>query len=310
MTMPKPQRMDARAAAMMAALACLWGGTYVFAGYTLREVTPLTLVLTRLVIAAAILHGVRIAARVPMEVSLWPPLVVMALINNAIPFCLIFWAQTRIPAGLASILNAATPVFGVIVVHLFRQEAMTGNRIAGVVAGFAGVAVLLGQTAFADAGDTLAEAACLLGALFYAFSGAYARHALTGMPPLALAAGQLTAAAALVAPVALAVELPWTLPMPSLPILLAVLGLSVLSTALAYILFFHILARAGATNLLLVTFLSPVVAVLLGVALLGEALLIRHLAGFALIAIGLAAIDGRLIERQPGRWIGRWIGRA
>ncbi len=297
MTMPKPQRMDGVAALMLGALACLWGGTYVFAGYALREVTPITLVMTRLVIAAAILHAVRIGSGVALDAALWPRLAMMALLNNAIPFCLIFWAQTRISVGLASILNAATPVFGVIVAHLVRQEALTGNRIAGVVAGFAGVAVLVGPSALAGAGDWLAEGACLLAALSYAFSGAYARRALGGIPPLALAAGQLTASALMVAPVALLAEAPWTLPMPSPSVLAAVAGLSVFSTALAYILFFHVLARAGATNLLLVTFLIPIVAVLLGVALLGEELLLRHLAGFALIAAGLAAIDGRLLGR-------------
>lgn len=297
MTTPKPQRMDGAAALMLGALACLWGGTYVFAGFALREVTPLTLVMTRLLVAAVILHVVRIASGVELRPSLWPRLAVMALLNNAVPFCLIFWAQTRISVGLASILNAATPVLGVIVAHLCRQEALTGNRVAGVVAGFAGVAVLVGPSALAGAGDWLAEGACLLAALFYAFSGAYARAALGGIAPLALASGQLTASGLMVAPVALLLEAPWALPMPSPAVLAAVAGLSVFSTALAYILFFHVLARAGATNLLLVTFLIPVVAVLLGVVLLGEDLLLRHLAGFALIAVGLAAIDGRLLGR-------------
>lgn len=297
MTMARPQTMDAKAALMLGTLACLWGGTYLFVGVAVREVTPITLVLTRLVIASAILHAVRHAAGVAQPAALWPRLLVMALVNNAIPFCLIFWAQTRIPVGLASILNAATPVFGVIVAHLARQERLTANRIGGVLAGFAGVAVLIGPSAFAGAGDVWAEGACLAAAFSYGISGAYARARLGGIPPLALAAGQLTAAIVLVAPVALIVEAPWRLSFPSPPVLGAVLALSVFSTALAYILFFRILARAGATNLLLATFLIPIVAVLLGVVLLGEALLLRHLAGFALVALGLVAIDGRLIGR-------------
>lgn len=297
MATPHAQKIDGHTALMLGVLACLWGGTYFFVGLAVREVTPLTLVLSRLVIAALVLHAVCIAAGVAMPPELWPRLAVMALLNNAIPFSLIFWAQTIIPAGLASILNAATPVFGVIVAALVRQERLTAKRGLGVVAGFAGVAVLVGPSALAGAGNLWPELACLAATLSYAFSTAFARAALAGVAPLVLAAGQLTAAAVLVAPLALLVEAPWSLPLPSAPVLAAAAALGVFSTALAYILFFRILARAGSTNLLLVTFLIPVVAVLLGVALLGEALLPRHVAGFLLIAAGLAAIDGRLLRR-------------
>ncbi|MCU0984308.1 MAG: DMT family transporter [Acetobacteraceae bacterium] len=297
MSTPTAQTIDGPTALMLGALACLWGCTYFFVGFAVREVTPLTLVLSRLAIAALVLHAVRIASGVAMPAALWPRLAVMALLNNAIPFSLIFWAQTIIPAGLASILNAATPVFGVIVAALVRQERLTANRALGVVAGFAGVAVLVGPSALAGAGSLWPELACLAATLSYAFSTAYARVALSGVAPLVLAAGQLTASSVLVAPLALAVEAPWALPLPSAPVLAAALALGVFSTALAYILFFRILARAGSTNLLLVTFLIPIVAVLLGVALLDEALLSRHLGGFALIAAGLAAIDGRLLRR-------------
>lgn len=295
--MQKPQTLDGPAALMLGTLACLWGGTYFFVGFAVREVTPLTLVLSRLVLAAALLHGVRAVSRIAMPSHLWPSLVLMALMNNAIPFSLIFWAQTRLPAGLASILNAATPVFGVIVAHLAGQERLSGNRVAGVLAGFAGVAVLVGPSALAGAGDWLAELACLAATLSYALSTSYARRRFDGVSPLVLAAGQLTAAAAIVGPAALVLEAPWRLPMPTAATIAAGLALGVFSTALAYLLFFRIIARAGPTNLNLVTFLIPIVAVLLGAAFLGEALLPRHLAGFALIAAGLAAIDGRLLRR-------------
>jgi drug/metabolite transporter (DMT)-like permease len=232
-----------------------------------------------------------------MPPGLWPALALMALMNNAIPFSLIFWAQTRIPAGLASILNALTPVLGVIVTHLAGQERLTAGRVVGVGAGFSGVAVLIGPSAFAGAGDLWAELACLAATLSYAISTTYARRRFVGVAPLVLACGQLTAAAVIMTPVALALEAPWRLPVPSAPTLAAAAALGVFSTALAYLLFFRIIARAGATALNLVTFLIPIVAVLLGAALLGEVLLLRHLAGFALIAAGLAAIDGRLFRR-------------
>jgi drug/metabolite transporter (DMT)-like permease len=297
MPTPAAQTIDGPTALMLGVLACLWGGTYFFVGFAVREVTPLTLVLSRLVIASVLLHGVRLASGVRMPPSLWPALALMALMNNAIPFSLIFWAQTRIPAGLASILNALTPVLGVIVTHLAGQERLTAGRVVGVGAGFSGVAVLIGPSAFAGAGDLWAELACLAATLSYAISTTYARRRFVGVAPLVLACGQLTAAAVIMTPVALALEAPWRLPVPSAPTLAAAAALGVFSTALAYLLFFRIIARAGATALNLVTFLIPIVAVLLGAALLGEVLLLRHLAGFALIAAGLAAIDGRLFRR-------------
>lgn len=293
-----PPTLDPASALMLGALACLWGGTYVLVGIAVREVTPLTLVLSRLVLGAAALHLVRAARGLAVPPPLWPRLAVMAFVNNAVPFCLIFWAQTRIPAGLASILNAATPAFSVLVAHLARQEGLSANRLGGVLAGFLGVAVLIGPVAFAGGGDVWAELACLGAALSYAVSGAYARARLSGIPPLVLAAGQLTAAAAMVAPAALALEAPWTLPVPSMRAIGAMLALALASTALACLLFFRILARAGATNLLLVTFLIPVVAVLLGALILGETLGLRECSGFLLIAVGLAAIDGRLLRRS------------
>jgi drug/metabolite transporter (DMT)-like permease len=294
---PPAPTIDLASALMLGALACLWGGTYVLVGIAVREVTPLTLVLSRLVLGAAALHLVRLAQGVEVPPTLWRRVAVMALLNNAIPFALIFWAQTRIPAGLASILNAATPAFTVIVAHLAAQERLAANRVGGVVVGFLGVAVLIGPAALAGGGDLPAELACLGAALSYALSGAFARARLAGIPPLALASGQLTAAAAMVAPLALAIERPWTLPMPSPEATAAVLGLAFASTAVAYLLFFRILARAGATNLLLVTFLIPIVAVGLGALMLGEAPGPCEAAGFALIAAGLAAIDGRLLRR-------------
>lgn len=297
MATPTAETIDGPTTLMLGTLACLWGGTYFFVGVAVREVTPLTLVLSRLVIASAVLHAVRLASGVRMPPDLWGALALMALINNAIPFSLIFWAQTRIPIGLASILNGLTPVFGVIVTHLARQERMTAGRVAGVAAGFCGVAVLVGPSAFAGAGDLWAELACLVATLSYALSTTYARWRFAGVDPLVLAAGQLSAAAVIVTPAALVLEAPWRLPMPSASALAAAVALGVFSTALAYLLFFRIIARAGATALNLVTFLIPIVAVLLGALMLGEVLLPRHLAGFALIALGLAAIDGRLFRR-------------
>ena len=172
-------------------------------------------------------------------------------------------------------------------------------KIAALLAGLAGVAVLVGpDLLFADAG-LWGQVACLGAALSYAFAGVYGRRFRTmGIAPLEAAAGQVTASTALILPIMLIVERPWTLPaVPSPSVLAARAGLALLSTALAYVLYFRILAAAGATNLLLVTFLIPVTAILLGSLVLDEQLLVRQFAGMALIAVGLALVDGRTGRR-------------
>jgi drug/metabolite transporter (DMT)-like permease len=221
----------------------------------------------------------------------------MGVLNNVVPFTLIVWGQSHIASGVASILNATTPLFTVLVAHvLTAEERLTSARIAGVVLGLIGVAVMVGEAAIAALGvDVLAQLACLAAALSYAFAGIYGRRfKAMGVTPIATAAGQVTASSALLLPIMLLVDQPWTLPMPSMTAILALIGVAALSTALAYILYFRILATAGATNLLLVTFLIPVSAILLGVLVLGETLALKHVIGMALISLGLAAIDGRL----------------
>lgn len=285
--------------AMLFTLSVLWGGSFFFTRVALSALPPLTLVLLRVGLAALILNAVvpLSGSRMPREARAWGAFLGMGLLNNAVPFCLIVWGQTHIASGLAAILNATTPLFTVAAAHLLTSdERMTGNRLAGVLTGLAGVAVMVGPAVLAGLGtDLLAQVAVLGAALSYAFAGLFGRRfRRMGVPPLATAAGQVTASASVLLPVALVVDHPWTLPPPDAPVWGAVLGIAVLSTALAYVLYFRILATAGATNLLLVTFLIPVSAVLLGAWVLGERLAPQHFVGMALIAGGLAAIDGRL----------------
>jgi drug/metabolite transporter (DMT)-like permease len=224
----------------------------------------------------------------------------MGLLNNAIPFSLIVWGQTHIASGLASILNATTPLFTILIAHgLTTDERLSKGRIAGVLIGFAGVIVLIGPQALAGLGqDVMAQLAILGAAISYGFAAIFGRRfKRMGVPPLATAAGQVTASSLLLLPVALAVDRPWILAWPDLPVWAAILGLALLSTALAYVVFFRILASAGAVNLSLVTFLIPVSAILLGVAILGERLATTDFLGLALVGLGLAAIDGRLALR-------------
>lgn len=293
---------------LLISLSVLWGGSFFFVRVAVPEVPVFTLVLARVAIAAAVLLVVlRLAGQhLPRGRTAWTVLAVMAVLNNLIPFTLIFWGQTAMPAGLAAILNATTPLFGVVVMHLFSaDEKATPAKVAGVTVGFAGVVVLIGPSA-AGAGDAplWALGACLAGALSYAFSGLWGRRIKPlGLDPAATALGQLAVTSVLMLPVVMAVDRPWLMAMPGLGAVGAILGLAVLSTALAYIIFFRVLDSAGPTNLLLVTFLIPVSAIVLSGLFLGESLEARHFAGMALIGLGLAAIDGRLVRlaARPSR---------
>jgi drug/metabolite transporter (DMT)-like permease len=284
---------------LLATLSVLWGGSFFFAEVALAELRPLTVVLCRVGFAALVLVALVYATgrRLPCRASQWRAFFAMGGLNNLIPFILIVWGQTHIASGLASILNATTPVFTVVLAHLLtRDERMTPNRLAGVLLGLAGVAVMIGPEALEGLGPHLAAQLAVLGAaLSYAFAGIYGRR-FQGEPPLVVAAGQVTASSALVLPLALVVDRPWTVPLPGAETWAAIAGLAVLSTALAYVIFFRILAAAGATNLLLVTLLIPVSAILLGTLVLGERLEAGQLAGMAVIGLGLLAIDGRPLQ--------------
>ena len=298
--------MSARDWALLLTLSVLWGGSFFFVKVALTDLPPLTIVLARVGIAAATLTVVirAMGEALPRGAKAWLTLAVVALLNNLIPFSLIFSGQQALPSGLAAILNATTPLFTVVVMHLFTSdEKATPPKVAGLVLGFAGVVVLLGP-AIAGARDTplWALLACLAAALSYAFSGLWGRRIKPlGIAPTVTAWGQVTLTSAMMLPVVLMADRPWTLASPGTATILALIGLGVLSTALAYVIFFRILDSAGPTNLMLVTFLIPVSAILLGSLVLGERLAWTHAAGMALIGLGLAAIDGRLWRRLFGR---------
>jgi drug/metabolite transporter (DMT)-like permease len=297
-----PARMAAFDWCLLLALSILWGGSFFFVGVAVKELPPFTIVLLRVVIAAVALHIVLRLTRTAMrwDGKTWVAFVGMGLLNNAIPFSLIVWGQTQIASGLASILNATTPLFTVLIAHaLTADERLSRGRIGGILVGLAGVIVLIGPQALAGLGhDVLAQLAILGAALSYGFAAIFGRRfKRMGVPPLATATGQVTASSLLLLPIAMFADRPWTVPGPDLPVWGAILGLALLSTALAYVVFFRILASAGAVNLSLVTFLIPVSAIILGGAFLGESLAPIDFVGMALIGLGLAAIDGRLAGR-------------
>ncbi len=284
---------------LLVGLSLLWGGSFFFAKVAVAELPPLTVAFGRVSIAATILALVIKATghHWPRDGAAWRAFAIMGVLNNAIPFSLIFWGQTHIPSGLAAILNATTPLFTVIVAHLAtRDDKLTPARVAGVIMGFSGVVFMIGPDLLRDLGTNVAaQLACLLGALSYGCAGVYGRR-FRDRPSLIVAGGQLTASTMMLLPVAVLIDRSWTIGMPAPVTLGALLALATFSTALGYIIFFRILASAGATNISLVTFLIPVSAILLGATFLGETLAARHIAGMAAIAVGLAAIDGRIFR--------------
>ncbi|MBR0687201.1 DMT family transporter [Bradyrhizobium manausense] len=295
---PNDNRIDARDWSLLALLSMLWGGSFFFNGAALRELPPLTLVFLRVALGAAILLPLLRLRGIgfPRGVPGWKPFVVIGLLNNVIPFSLIVIGQIFIPSGLASVLNATTPLFTVLVMAAAREEALQARRVAGVALGLAGVIILRGWGIETWTGQGLGILLCLGGALSYGFAALAARRLLKDSPPLGTATFQLMASTLMMALVAGVVEQPWRLPMPGLATWLAVLGLAALSTALAYFVFFQILQRSGATNVMLVTLLIPVTAILLGWLVLGEPISMREIAGAIVIGSALIVIDGRALR--------------
>lgn len=288
-------RIDARDWSLLAALSVLWGGSFFFNGLVLRDLPPFTLVLLRVALAALILLPVLYAHRLafPKGWTGWRPFFLVALFNNVLPFSLIVTGQTYIPSGLASILNATTPLFTVLVMAAAGEEKLIVRRVAGVVVGLIGVIVLRGGGFGFESGQGLGILLCLAAALSYGISALIARRGLADSPPLATATFQLMASSLMMAVVAGIFERPWQLPVPGAVTWLAVLGLAALSTALAYIVFFQVLRRSGATNVMLVTLLVPVTAILLGSLVLGERISAREIVGALVIGSALLLIDGR-----------------
>ena len=279
-------------------LSILWGASFLFNGIAVRELPTLTIVLARVGLAALSLMMILpiFGIRLPTEIRVWRSFFWVALFNNVIPFSLIVWAQSSITSGLASILNATTPIFTVIAAHMLtRDEKMSGNRLFGVILGFVGVAVMLGDASMDLKSGITAKLACLAAALSYAFAGIYGRRFFRmDIDPTMVSAGTLTMSSMMLLPVVLFVEQPWKLGLPTVETVGALAGLALLSTALAYILYYRILASAGAVNLLLVTFLIPPSAIFLGLIVLDESLVTKEILGMLVLALGLMAIDGRL----------------
>lgn len=279
-------------------LAMVWGLSFFLTELCLRDLHPVSIAAGRVATAAVALWAVALLAghRLPERLGDWRALAFMGLINNALPFSLIMWGQTSIDSGLASILNATTPLFTFVLAHfLTSDERMSRRGGLGIALGFLGALVLVGPGALAglDA-QSLGQFAVLGAAVCYASAGIYGRR-LAHLSPVVASAGMTGASAVILLPLAALLDRPWET-VPGETTFAALLALGLVSTAFAYILYFRILASAGATNVLLVTFLVPVTALLLGTLILGERLSLMALVGMALIFSGLAVIDGRLLR--------------
>ncbi len=285
---------------LVGVLSIIWGGSFFFIGVAVKELPPLSIVLSRVGFAAVfLLLYVGISRRkMPADLKLWGTFFLMGLLNNLIPFCLIVWGQQYIQSGLASILIATTPIFSVVLAHfLTREERLTVKRASGVAIGWLGVAVLIGIESLKGFGiEVLGQLSVLSAAGIYAYAAIFGRR-FKGLDPVVVSTCMLCASTLMILPLTLVIDRPWQLA-PSAAAWGALFGLSAVSTSFAYIIYFRVLAVAGATNVMLVTFLVPVSAILLGVLVLGERLGWNAFGGMALIFAGLIAIDGRLLKRS------------
>lgn len=297
------RQMTAATWAQLVLLGIIWGGSFFFARIAVAEMHPLVLVLFRVAIAAVALQLYLAVAGPSFRLALphWRGLLLLGILNNAVPFSLIFAGQTVLGAGLASVLNATTPFWTLLVANtLTADERMTWNKLAGVLLGIAGTAVMILPGLTAGLGGPVWAKFALIGAsMSYALALMLARR-LRAVPAPVMATGQLTASTLVMIPVVLAVEGGSGLFNASAGVWAAVIALAVVSTAFAYLLYFSIIAKAGATNASLVTLIVPVSAILLGTLFLGERLSALEILGMVIILCGLLAIDGRLLGRRPG----------
>ena len=295
-------KMDAFDWVMLITLATVWGGSFLFNAILVAELPVITIVAIRVTVAALALWGfVRVTGRaIPTAPEVWGALLILGVLNNAIPFSLIVQGQTQITSGLASILNATTPLFTILVAGFFlTDERFSVLRVLGVIVGFSGVILMVGPEALGGLGADFWAQLCALGAaLSYGFASVFGRRFRElRVDPVMVATGQVTMSSLVLWPIALCIDGPQDILGLSFNAAASMFGLAVLCTSFAYILYFRILERAGATNISLVTFLVPISAIILGVLVLGESIFIKEIIGMALIGLGLAIIDGRLFQR-------------
>lgn len=291
--------------AFLILLSLLWGGSFFFVEIALRELSPFTIVFARLSLGALGLLGVMayLGISFPRSPRVWASFFCLGLFNNALPFGLLVWGQVHLASGVAAIFNATTPLFTLVIAHFFTtDEKITPTRLLGIVIGIGGAATIIGVNFDSNSNFVLlASCACLGAAFSYGIAGVFTRRFLqSGIKPVAAATGQCFSSSMILLPLALVFDQPWNLSLPNPATIASLVAIGLFSTSLAYLLYFRIVQTAGATNLSLVTLLVPASAIVLGVGILGEQLLPKHIIGMTLIAIGLITIDGRLWRKIGG----------
>ena len=284
---------------LIALLAFIWGGSFLFGRILMIEWPPFTVVFLRVFIAALTLwvFVLMTARKFPMERSILSAVLIMGILNNVIPFSLILIGQQEIGSGLAAVVNAMTPIWTLIIANQFTSdEKFSTNKILGICFGFMGVATLIGADFMQGlTASAWAQGAVLGATISYGFAGVWGKR-FKGQDPIIISTGQLTASSLVMLPLIFLIEDPFSIPAPDLEMIVALLGLAIVCTAFAYVLFFKILSNVGATNVSLVTFLVPISAILLGIFWLGETLTLSNIIGMILIITGLSLVDGRILK--------------
>jgi drug/metabolite transporter (DMT)-like permease len=293
------QQMSMADIGMLVVLSVLWGGSFFFVEVLIEYLPPLTIVTLRVGLAALTLWGLIFVRKLPVPKTRqhWGALTVVGFLSNALPFSLIAWGQTQIGSGLASIFNSTTSFFTVIVAGIFLvDERITRQKLIGVIFGIFGVIILIGPEALNGLkGPVFGQLAVIGASISYALSSVYSRRFKDwGLSPLIVVSGQVSMATLILFPIMLIVDKPWEQPFIPLVAVGAIMGLAIFSTVIAFILFFRLIASAGATNTTLVTFLIPISAVLLGVSFLGETFTGLQFTGMTLIGLGILVVDGRI----------------
>jgi len=297
-----PLRLGAVEWGLIALQSMLWGSSYFFIAVVQPELPAFTIAALRTIPASAalLLIVLSLGYRLPATLAEWRLFIAFSAFNTVLPFLLIVWGQARATGGMAAILNATAPLFGIFLAHLLtHDEKLTWNKLAGILIGITGVGILVGYDfAVGSGADVLARLALLAAPLCYMCANIFARTRLGHYPPFVVAAMQMVGAIFVAFPLALAIDQPWALPAPSLKALGAIAGMGVLGSALASLCHFTVLQRAGATNASLVTLIMPLTPILLGGMFLGEQLSARDIAGALTIAAALVIIDGRILRLQ------------
>jgi drug/metabolite transporter (DMT)-like permease len=278
--------------ALLVLLATLWGASYTFIKLGVESIPPVTFIAARTTIAAVVLVGVLRwrGAAMPADFAVWRRFLFQACLNSVIPFTLIAWAEQSVDAGLATILNSSAPIFVCVLAWcLPRHPSATGRQVFGVVAGMIGILLIIGVQALAGIGRQLtAELAIIAATVCYAGAAIFGRN-FEGLDPMLPAAGSLLCGAIVLVPISLVVDHPWTIA-PSIRSILALMCLSIFSTALAFTIYFRLLQTLGSVGATSQAYLRVPIGVAIGVVFLGEVIAPTTLIGLVCVVAGVGAM--------------------